>query len=225
MLHSLLHCVFQGQDHSTSAAAATSAQAPTLRADIASTPTGMATPPPKVANLQDPARTVRGSRPAGTGTGNSLLDDVDALLADAAALPLRGTHADTAASHADTMNDSVHDELGGFVLDDDGMEGQGSEGREGGGRRLSSGGRDGGGGAGGGGSSSVGGVVEEGGAIQEVAVEEVYEYQVCCWGQFNLYRTDWQGVSWELQTRQVYWGCTEMRGPEPGTWRVGTPQL
>ncbi|MEW5319538.1 MAG: hypothetical protein WDW38_010683 [Sanguina aurantia] len=73
------------------------------------------------------------------------------------------------------MGDSVHDELGGFVLDDDEcMEAQGGSGggEAGGRRRLSSGGRN------GGGSSSVGGVVEDGGAVQEVVTEEVFEYQV-----------------------------------------------
>lgn len=183
-MHPLLHCLLQGQDHSTRAAAATPAQAATLQEDTTGSPNMQA--PPNVANLRDPARTgAGGSGPAGTGNGNSLLDDVDALLADAAALSLRGRAAAapppypsaTAASHADPMGDSVHDELGGFVLDDDEcMEAQGGSGggEAGGRRRLSSGGRN------GGGSSSVGGVVEDGGAVQEVVTEEVFEYQVCC---------------------------------------------
>ncbi|MEW5304986.1 MAG: hypothetical protein WDW36_007558 [Sanguina aurantia] len=78
-----------GQDHSTRAAAATPAQAATLQEDTTGSPNMQA--PPNVANLRDPARTgAGGSGPAGTGNGNSLLDDVDALLADAAALSLRG---------------------------------------------------------------------------------------------------------------------------------------
>ncbi|MEW5319537.1 MAG: hypothetical protein WDW38_010682 [Sanguina aurantia] len=81
--------ITDGQDHSTRAAAATPAQAATLQEDTTGSPNMQA--PPNVANLRDPARTgAGGSGPAGTGNGNSLLDDVDALLADAAALSLRG---------------------------------------------------------------------------------------------------------------------------------------